>query len=372
MKPEVSGHRDSCRGGLSFVVALLVLLPAVLLGQPPSGGDGTLFIATYKGTIDVVDEATFSKQAEIELPFGVPGWSTLLSQDRTHLYVMSADMEKVAVIDVAAREIVDSFDLQEGRKHVKIWEAALAPDESWALLLTKSVTRQIDRFEIGEPTLLRYDLENKEVLGEVPWPDGKQQEFAQILFSPDGESVYFLGDEIIVYDAETFEEIDRWKYGRAWGEGLGDFRFGFPQSLYEEPGFYTGMFRVTDPVQNRPLMGVARVDLVNRDVDFFVLGPAERVGFTLSPDRRKAYGLKQAVGDYQLWTFDLENRRVAGKVQFEGRPRMSLRTSSNGELLYIHGAGPTFDVYDAETFEPLGTHTLDADMIGVVLLPPAR
>jgi hypothetical protein len=119
-------------------------------------------------------------------------------------------------------------------------------------------------------------------------------------------------------------------------------------------------------------MGVARVDLTQRAVDFFVLGPAEDIGFTISPDRRRAYGLKQQVGDYQMWTFDLERRRVTSKVSFDGRPRMSLMPSTNGELLYVYNAGATFDVHDAETFEHLRTHELDADTIGVLLLPPAR
>jgi hypothetical protein len=118
---------------------------------------------------------------------------------------------------------------------------------------------------------------------------------------------------------------------------MGRFGFGFPESIYEEPGFYTGLFRMTDPVQNRRIMGVARVNLGAKSVDFFALGPDEPVGFTLAPDRKKAYGLKQRVGQYEFWTFDLEGRRVAAHPS--GRPRMQLLTSTNGKLLYITGVG---------------------------------
>ena len=41
---------------------------------------------------------------------------------------------------------------------------------------------------------------------------------------------------------------------------------------------------------------------------------------------------------------------------------MSLKTSSNGKVLYIYNAGNTIDLYDAETYQYLRTITLDGDM----------
>jgi hypothetical protein len=153
---------------------------------------------------------------------------------------------------------------------------------------------------------------------------------------------------------------------------MGRFNFGFPTDIYEEPGFYTGLFRVTDPVQNRTLMGVARVNLAEKSVDFYTLGPSGPVGFALAPDRTRAYGLRQQVGDYEFWTFDLENRRVTARTPFAGRPRMGLTPSSNGRYLYIHTAGNTIDLYDAATFEHVRTVELAADMTRFLLLPPVR
>jgi hypothetical protein len=51
---------------------------------------------------------------------------------------------------------------------------------------------------------------------------------------------------------------------------------------------------------------------------------------------------------------------------------MGLRVSSSGHIIYIHTAGNTIDLYDAATFKPLRTITLDGDMTGFLLLPPAR
>ena len=55
-----------------------------------------------------------------------------------------------------------------------------------------------------------------------------------------------------------------------------------------------------DPVQNRRIMGVARVNLAAKNVDFYALGPASPVGFALAPGRKRAYGLFQQVGKYEF------------------------------------------------------------------------
>ena len=54
---------------------------------------------------------------------------------------------------------------------------------------------------------------------------------------------------------------------------------------------------------------------------------------------------------------------------------MSLKTSSNGKLLYIFTAGNTIDLYDAETYQYLRTITLDGDQtteLFVLPTPPGQ
>src|SRR5207302_8134587 len=93
---------------------------------------------------------------------------------------------------------------------------------------------------------------------------------------------------------------------------------------------------------------------------------------SLAPDRKRAYGLLQEIVHYEFWTFDLEHHKLATKMEFDGRPRMALRTSSNGKVLYIYQAGNTIDLYEASTYKYLRTITLDADMTTELLVvPPA-
>jgi hypothetical protein len=141
----------------------------------------------------------------------------------------------------------------------------------------------------------------------------------------------------------------------------------------EDPGFYTGIFNVQDAVQHRAIMGIARVNLAKKDVEFYPLGPASGVGsFALAPGRKMAYGLHSEIGKYEFWSFDLEHRKLGPHMEFNGRPRMGLKVSSNGKVLYIHVAGNTIDLYDAATFQYLRTISLDADMTTNLYVMPGR
>jgi hypothetical protein len=78
------------------------------------------------------------------------------------------------------------------------------------------------------------------------------------------------------------------------------------------------------------------------------------------------------VGKYEFWSFDLANRKLGPKAEFPGRPRMSLKVSSNGKLLYVHQAGNTIDVYDASNYKYQRTITLDADMTTNLFVMPGK
>ena len=335
----------------------------------PSGGDGTLYVGTYARQILVLDEATMQVRDTIRVTVGIPELS--LSFNRKNLYVSDPRNEKLEIIELATKRQIASFTLSNDSTKVQMWGFSLDPKERFAVLLVKTYTKQRDRFEIGPPTLLRYDLAKHAVTDTIPWPKGEEREGAQIIFAPAGDLMYFLtGDDVLIYDTNTLKQVDRWEISKTlFEEGLGRIAFGFPYDVYEEPGFYTGLFRTTDPVNRRTQMGVARMDLAHRQLDFYSLGPSQAVSFRLAPDKKKAYGIHSEVGNYQFWTFDLEGRRVVSKTEFQGRPRMGLIVGSNGSQLYITTAGSTIDRYSTTDFKLLGTITLGADMTNVILVP---
>ena len=335
----------------------------------PSGGNGTIYVGTYARNILVLDEATMRVRDTIKATVGIPELS--LSFDRKRLYVTDPGNEKLEIIDLATKKSSGVFTLSHDSIRVRMGGFALDPKERFVIMLVKMYTKKIDRYEVGRPTLLRYDLAKHVVTDTIPWPRGEEREGAQIIFAPKGDLMYFFTtDDVLIYDTNTLKEVDRWEISKTlFEEGLGRINFGFPYDVYEEPGFYTGLFRTTDPVNRRTQMGVARMDLANRQLDFYSLGPSVGVSFRLTPDRKKAYGIHSEVGNYQFWTFDLDSRRVVGKTEFAGRPRMGLVVSSNGSQLYITTAGSTIDRYATSDFRHIGQINLGADMTNVILVP---
>ncbi|MEP6495173.1 MAG: hypothetical protein ABJF01_20975, partial [bacterium] len=294
-------------------------------GDPiPPGGNGTIYVGTYARNILVIDEATMQVRDTLHTSVGIPEIS--LSFDRKHLYVSDPGNEKVEILDLATKKSLAAFTLSTDSTKVRMSGFSLDPKERFAVLLVKEYTKKRDRYVVSKPTLLRYDLVKHAVTDTIPWPRGEEREFAQIIFAPKGDLMYFVTpDDVLIYSTDSLKEVDRWDISKTlYEEGLGRIGFGFPYDIYEDPGFYTGLFRTTDPVNHRTQMGVARLDLTNRQLDFYSLGPSAAVSFRLAPDKKRAYGLHSETGNYQFWTFDLESRRVLGKTEFPGRPRMGL------------------------------------------------
>jgi DNA-binding beta-propeller fold protein YncE len=357
----------------AFAVGSLLLAGPVMAQSPAASavhpGDGKMFIGTYQNIV-IIDEATSALEGEINLDSGMPR-TMALNANRDKFYVLNTMYETIEVVDIATRRSIDSFTLSDGNRKVRISSYVVDPLERYAILLAKTYDRLPDRFEVSRPLLLKYDLGAREVTDTIAWPEDEASERAQLVFSPAGDLLYFFSDEILVLETDGFTQVDSWAYEEALGDRLGTFDFGFPDQAYEEPGYYTGLFRITDPTQNRRLMGVARVNLAERDIDFSVLGPNESVSFALAPGGRKAYGLHSEVGNYQFWTFDVENARVESRQQFAGRPRMSLMPSSSGEVLYVYNAGNTIDLYEAATYEYLKTIDLNVDSSTPLFILPA-
>ncbi len=344
--------------GMVGAVGIGAQKPAPKVAMP--GGDQLMYIGTYAGDIQIFDETSETMVGDIKLKTGIPR-SLTLSQSRKRFYVLDSTLEKVEVVDIPTRTTLSTFTLSEGNKKVRIRGFQVDPLERFLILLTRSATKQIDRWEIGDITIQLYDLAQNKVTRTIPWPRGEEREFINIRFSPDGKLLYFFGEDVLILETTNFTEVDTWALSRPLEPGLGRVNFGSVDDFNEDPGFFTGLFTIQDPVHGRRIMGLGRVDLVAKSIDFTPVGPAEGISFALSPDRKRGYGLMQQIGRYEFWAFDVEQRRLLNRTPFEGRPRMGLRVSSNGRLLYVYVAGATIDVYEAATYKKLRTVQMNAD-----------
>jgi hypothetical protein len=329
-------------------------------GATMTGGNALMYIGTYGGNIQIFDEATEKLVDEIKLQTGIPR-SLTLSLDRKRFYVLDSTLEKVEIVDIASRKSLDTFTLSSGSTKTRIRSMQVDPLQRFMILLTRSATKKSDRWEISDVALQLYDLQQKKITRDIPWPGGEARENVNIRFSPDGKLIYFFGDDVLIVETEKFTEVETWQLSRPIEQGLGRVNFGAVDDFYDDPGFFTGLFSMQDPVQNRRIMGIGRVDLMGKSVEFHPIGPSEGVGFAMAPDRKRGYGLFQQIGRYEFWAFDLEQKRLLNRTEFPGRPRMSLRVSSNGRLLYVFTAGATIDVYEAATYRHLRTIEMNAD-----------
>lgn len=362
---------------LLVAAASIWAAPVALRGQgrgkpkPVVAGNGTIYVTTYKGVISVIDEATEKLRDEIPVSIGIP-IRAAISNDWSRFYVQDATFEKVEIIDRVKKTSLGSFSLSEGKTKTRIWGLQPDPHDRYLILVIKKYTLETDHWEIGPPTLVQYDLTEKKITRTIPWPKGEEREGVGVMFSTDGKLMYLFGEDVLIYETDTFTEVDKWEVSRPIEPGAGRVGIGGLDPFSDEPGFFTGLFTMQDALQNRRIMGIGRVELAKKKIDFHPIGPARGIGFAVAPDRKRGYGLLRSIEEYELWTFDLENYRVLGRMPFRGRPRMGLGVSSSGNIIYIHTAGNTIDLYDAATFKPLRTITLDGDMTGFLLLPPAR
>jgi DNA-binding beta-propeller fold protein YncE len=352
----------------------LLVVAAAVAGQAQAQETATWYIPTYSRDVLVWDEASEQVVDRIRMTHPIPNEMTL-NEGRDRLYVLEATGQVMEIVDLRSRSVVDTFTLSRGNVTVRIDGLAVHPSDERAILIAKRYTKGRDRYTVEGPFVLEYDLRAKEVTDTLDWPDGLERDRgANFRYSPDGEKLYFFADDVIALDAESYEELDRWEISQPLEPGLGRPRFSMNPGTYDEPGVATGLFRMTDPIQNRSMLGIATVRLADEDLDFYTLGESEPMrGFALAPDGTRAYALYSEIGRYEFWAFDLENRSLASRHPFAGRPRMGIQVSADGGKLYVYVAGNTIDVYDASSFELLRTVEFDEDMTlgNVVVIPGA-
>jgi len=369
-----------CAGGV-LCAAVGVGLNLSAAPPPPklTGGNGTLYIGGYPNKVFIIDEATQKVSGAMEMTTGLPRGG-VLSNDGKRFYFANINNEQVEIFDVASRKSLDHFTLSEGLKRVMISSLTPDPNNQFLVMVIRTREKKIDHWEISPAALVVYDLATHRIRETIPWPNGEERASASLMISPDGKLLYFFADqEVLIFSTTDWKQVDTWALGLPTEQGLGArFELGPRETTYEEPGFYTSLFTVQDAVQNRRLMGIARVNLNAKSVQFWPIGPARQVSFAMTPDRKRAYGIASAVGGsvtvkqaYEFWTFDVESHKVISKIEFAGRARMALRPSSNGKVLYVYQAGNMIDLYEASTGKYLQTIVLDGDSSTALWVVPA-
>ncbi len=363
----------------ALLLAMLVLPAAFDASAQPRTG-GLLFLGTWPRVILVIDEAQGRVIDQVQLQTGTPRDLTL-SYDRKKVYVTTWS-NGIEVIDIATRKVINAFTLGGGGLPARTSAAGITPDPTDQFLYTtvQVVEKKADRFEVGKPKFAVVDLAQKKITKTFEFPKEHEGPFgfaAGMRVSPDGKLLYVFKEDVLIFDLAEFKQVDKIELSKPPHPGALTVRLGGGDDPNEEPGVVTSVFNATDPVARRPIFGIARLELASRKLDFTPVGPAitGMTGLRLTPDRRTGYTVAYLGGNRveptrrtEFWVFDIASHKLVKKHEFESRSRFFFALSSDGRKIYIYGAGPTIEVFDAQTFARERVLTFDGDITTQMLV----
>ena len=366
---------------LSVLIASLAALIRI-------GSAGTLYLPAYPSQVLVFDEQKAQIVDHIALSTGAP-LGIRLSHDHYKIYVTTIDRFGIEVIDVATRKVTNHFVLNTPTKQYRMFNGAADPEGKLYYAVTKEITKFPEHYEVAKPKYTVIDLEQQKIIKTVEIPkeeEGSNQgDFGQIFdavgaidVSPDGKYLYQFGDRVTIFQTSDFTVVDHIDLQNPYTRGTENIHFGGDLDLINEPGTHTAMFKSTDPVVHNNVFGLGRLDLNTRNIDFKPIGPfpaGDIAGFEVTPDKRKGYAVVKTgihgTKRCEFWSFDLTTDRITQRAEVPCRTRFTLGISTDGNKLYIYGAGFDIEVYDAATLKHEKTWDLNTDVTygGIVVLP---
>lgn len=350
---------------------LILLLTAAGLYAQPSGQ--FMYIGTLDKKLLVIDEDKEDVVDQIQLG-GIPR-STVLSGDRQKIHIITTQM-LIETVDLATRKVVSSFSLADPRSRPRMQATApdlvnvgnsarytgIAVDPTGRYIYTtmRNVIKDIDQYRIEPPQFVAIDLQDKKIAKSWPFPQDLNQGFgfnATYKVSADGKLLYVFQEDILVFDLASFKQVDRIALSLPPYPGASPYRLAASDDPFDAPDTVTSVFTSIDQVVHKGTLGMAKIDLKTRKVDFHPIGPLlPMTGFQLSPDRKLGYSVvpKIATGGNRLtewWVWDIANHTVVKKKEFDSRSTFKFAVGGDGKHLYLYGAGSTLEIWDAATLE---------------------
>jgi hypothetical protein len=333
----------------------------------------------YIGTLDkkllVIDE---DKEEVVDtIPLGGIPRTTVLSGDRKKLHIFTTQM-LLETVDLESRKVISSFSLADPRSHPRMQASApdrllqggggnarysgLAMDPTGRYIYTtmKLAIKDIDEYRLEPPQFIAIDLQDKKIAKSWPFPKEMDQGFgfnATYKVSPDGKLLYVFQDDILVFDLNTFKQVDKMELAQPPYPGASPYRLAANEDSMDDPNTVTSVFTSVDSVVHKGTLGMASINLNSRKVDYFPIGPLlPMMGFQLSPDHKRGYSVmpKSGIGgnrETEWWKWDIPTHTVVKKKSFESRPTFRFSVGGDGRKLYLYGAGSSLEVWDADTLE---------------------
>ena len=171
-------------------------------------------------------------------------------------------------------------------------------------------------------------------------------------------------NEILIFETENFTQVDKWDLSNL-EEGLGQVSvsfggFGGLDTVNDEPGFLTTTMTVEDPVQHRRMMGVARIDLRKKDLEFYTHRPGRRRQFRARarPETRHTAWNRLSAAISSGPSISSSGGSSRARSSTAGRGCRSRPARTGGSSTSTTPATRSI-IYDGATYKYLRTITLD-------------
>jgi DNA-binding beta-propeller fold protein YncE len=345
-------------------VALAGAFAGSAFSQKPESLKGLMYVGTLDKKLLVINETNGDVIGEIPLG-GIPR-TTVLSADKTKLHLVTTQLQ-FETVDLAARQVVSSFPLSDGKSVPRMIRAggrnfsglAVDPGGRYVYTTMKVTVKEIDQYRNDPPTFVKIDLQDKKIVQSMPFPKGYDDGFgfaASYKISPDGKLLYVFDDDVVVFDLSDLHEVDRIELAKPEFPGASPYRLAANDDPNDAPGMVTNVFTSVDPAVHKESIGLATLDLATKKVDYTPLGPAfPMVGFTLSPDRKLGYSLMVyntgANRVTEWWVWDIAAHKVVKREFLPARVNFRFSITSDGSKLLVYGGGSTIEFYDTKTLK---------------------
>ena len=341
----------------------LLLLAAHLTASTAQAADPSLFImGVWPDQLRLFDQTTESFVGELRLRHGAVTWygNALATAGSGRMFFITDRLESVEMLDTSQGAVVDDFKLSTADRKVRLLGALPSPDGKLVYLTVRAVKEEVDRFIAEEPQIVVYDLTAHEVKASFSLPTAGTDFPVALTISADGQSLFVLGADIYELSTTSYEVVDKIELSKPLLAGYGPLQ-GYGELTQTGPGIFYGIYGSTDPFLEKTVVGVTRLNLNEKKVESFELGPDLDVGlFALSPDGKRGYA-----GLTDLVAIDMESHTIlTKKKRFEqGRNNTSMIVSADGSKLFVSGVGDAINVYDAASLDHLRKIFVGGDLM---------
>jgi len=353
-----------------------VLLPLLTLFAAAASA-GTLYLPAYPNAVLVFDESKGQIVDRIPLETGTP-MSLRLASDHKKIYVTTIDHNGIEVIDVPSRKVINHFVLNTPTTQYRFRGGAVDPQGKLFYTVTRQIDRLADHFDVKRAKYTVIDLEQRKIVKTIDMPvEDERSNRLSYEVSPDGKYLYQFGPKIKILQTSDFKLVDELDLAQPEFGSMENVRLGSDLDLISQPGVHTSVFNSSDPIVHNRVFGLARLNLATREVIYNPIGPAPAgmAGLQVTPDKKTAFTVVTSGGmenkRCEFWRFDLASDRVTQRAEVPCRTRFSFGMSSDGQKLYIYGAGFDIEVYNAATLRWEKTWDLNNDVTyaGMAVLP---